>query len=168
MSVIEVRDVWKRYRRPPSEVPRRLRHVRDLAGRGRPYALRGVSFDVDAGESVGLLGANGSGKSSLLRILAGTSRPTSGSVVLTEPAYGLLTLGEGMHPLMTGRENAVTGAMLSGLTRRQAEAALPEIVEFSELHASMDRPLRTYSEGMKLRLAFATSMVVDPQVLLID
>lgn len=168
MTVIAVQDVWKRYRRPPSEVPRRLRNVRDLAGRDRPYALRGVTFEVGAGESVGLLGANGSGKSSLLRILAGTSRQTSGSVVISEPTYGLLTLGEGMHPLMTGRENAVTGAMLSGLSRQQAEAAVPEIAEFSELRESMDRPLRTYSEGMKLRLAFATSMVVDPRILLID
>lgn len=168
MTVIAVRDVWKRYRRPPSEVPRRLRHLRDLGGKDRPYALRGVSFDVQAGESVGLLGANGSGKSSLLRILAGTSRQTSGSVVISEPTYGLLTLGEGMHPLMTGRENAVTGAMLSGLSRAEAEAAVPEIADFSELREALDRPLRTYSEGMKLRLAFATSMVVDPRVLLID
>lgn len=168
VPVIEVADLWKRYRRPPSEVPRRLRHARELRGGQRPYALRGVSLAVARGESVALLGSNGSGKSSLLRVLAGTSRPTSGSVTIREPTYGLLTLGEGMHPLLTGRENAVTGAMLAGLSAQQAQDAVPEIAAFAELADVLDAPLRTYSEGMKLRLAFATSMVVDPQVLLID
>ena len=131
-AVIEVRELWKRYRRPPSEVPRRLRHLGEVRrSGGRSWALQDVSFDVPAGQSLGLLGSNGSGKSSLLRILAGTSRQTRGQVVVREAPYGLLTLGEGMHPLMTGRENAVTGAMVAGLSNRAATAAVPAIAEFA-------------------------------------
>lgn len=168
-AAVEVEGLWKRYRRPPTEVPRRLRNfVQRGSGRGRSWALKDVSFSVYSGESVALLGSNGSGKSTLLRVLAGTSQPTRGAVRLREPAYGLLTLGEGMHPMLTGRENAVTGAMIAGLGAKAAQAAVDEIADFAELEDVMDRPLRTYSEGMRLRLAFATSTVVDPQIMLID
>ncbi|MBA3431497.1 MAG: ABC transporter ATP-binding protein [Actinobacteria bacterium] len=132
------------------------------------WALKGVSFPVMSGEAFALIGRNGSGKSTLLRLLAGVTYPTSGSVSIARRVSGLLTLGEGFHPLLSGEENAVTQAILSGLTRRQAVARLSEIAAFAELEEYMDQPLRTFSDGMRLRLGFAVAINVDPEVLLID
>ena len=167
MEVIEVRDVGKRYRRPT--IGRRT--VRDLSTL-RPgeehWALRDVSFTVTAGETVGLVGPNGSGKSTLLRLVAGLSRPTAGTVVVRQQVSGLLTLGEGFQALLSGEENALTGAILAGLTRREAKRRLPAIAAFAELEDHMDQPLRTFSDGMRLRLAFSVAVHVDPELLLID
>ena len=168
MSEIEVRRVGKRYRRVSTGVPRSLRTLHERAPRVEHWALRDVSFSVTRGETVGILGRNGSGKSTLLRVLAGITRPTTGQVVVRRRAHGLLSLGEGLHPLLSGEENALTTAMLAGLTRREAQRRLPDIAAFAELESYMDQPLRTFSEGMRLRLAFAAAIHVDPQILLID
>ena len=168
MSEIDVRDVSKRYRRISTGVPRSLRTFYERAPRVDHWALRGVSFSVTRGETVGILGRNGSGKSTLLRVLSGITRPTTGEIVVRRRAHALLSLGEGLHPLLSGEENALTTAMLAGLTRREARRRLPDIAAFAELEAHMDQPLRTFSDGMRLRLAFAAAIHVDPEILLID
>lgn len=168
MNDIELKDASKRYRRTSTEVPRSLRTLADRGPREDYWALQDVSFSVFSGETVGLVGKNGSGKSTVLRLLAGLTRPTRGRVSIARRVSGLLTLGEGLHPLLTAEENALTGAILAGLTRRQARQRLPSITAFAELEGHMDQPLRTFSDGMRLRLAFAVAVHVDPEILLID
>ncbi|MDQ4143325.1 MAG: ABC transporter ATP-binding protein [Actinomycetota bacterium] len=168
MSEIELRGVGKLYRRVSTGVPRSLRTLTERAPRLEHWALRDVSFSVTRGETVGVLGRNGSGKSTLLRVLAAITRPTRGDVVVRRRPHGLLSLGEGLHPLLSAEENAITTAMLAGLTRREAQRRLPDIAAFAELEAHMDQPLRTFSDGMRLRLAFAAAVHVDPEILLID
>lgn len=168
MRLIEAHGVAKRYRRTASGLPRSLRNL----GRRGPstvhWALHDVSFTVGPGEAVGLIGANGSGKSTLLRLAAGLTRPTRGTITVRGRANGLVSLGEGLDPLLTAEENALTGAILAGLTRRQALQRMDAVAAFAELEEYMDQPLRTFSDGMRLRLAFATALAVDPEVLLVD
>lgn len=168
MNAITVRDVAKRYRRPPGDAPRRLRYLHLRNGRQETWALRGVSFDIGFGQTVGLVGGNGSGKSTLLRVIAGITKPTRGIARTAEPVRGLLTLGDTTELLMSGEENAVTAGIIAGLTRRQVEARLPRIAAFAELEDHMDQPLRTYSDGMRTRLAFSVAVHIDPTILLID
>ncbi|CAN5258020.1 ABC transporter ATP-binding protein [soil metagenome] len=168
MSDIEVIDVSKRYRIAPGGGPRRLRRLNKLGARKEHWALRDVSFEVGRGESIGLLGKNGSGKSTLLRLLGSVTQPTSGEIRIQRKVSGLLTLGEAFHPLLSGEENAITGAIVAGLTRRRALQRLTDIAAFAELEDFMDQPLRTYSDGMRLRLAFATAINIEPELLLID
>jgi lipopolysaccharide transport system ATP-binding protein len=167
MTVIEVKGLGKRYRRAAIG-DRSFRNIGQWGPSIERWALRDVSFHVSQGEALGLVGRNGSGKSTLLRLLAGVTRPTTGSLSVARRVGGLLTLGEGFHPLLTAAENAVTQAILAGLTRRQARARLQDIAAFAELEDHMDQPLRTFSDGMRLRLGFAVAINVDPEVLLID
>jgi ABC-type polysaccharide/polyol phosphate transport system ATPase subunit len=131
-------------------------------------ALKDVSFAVEAGETFGIVGANGSGKSTLLKLIAGTSRPTTGTIEVNGRVSALLELGAGFHPDFTGRENVFLNASLLGLTRKDTDRLLPEIVDFSELGDFIDAPVKTYSSGMYMRLAFSVAAFVDPDVLLID
>jgi lipopolysaccharide transport system ATP-binding protein len=167
MTVIELRKVGKRYRRAAIG-ERRLRSLGEWGPSVERWALKDVSFQVSEGETFGIVGRNGSGKSTILRLLAGVTIPTTGSVSVSRRVSGLLTLGEGFHPLLSAGENAVTQAILAGLTRRQAKARLQDIATFAELEDHMDQPLRTFSDGMRLRLGFAVAINVDPEVLLID
>jgi len=167
VTEIELRGVGKRYRRS-SRGPRRLRRVHEWTSRVDSWALKDVSLSVVRGETVGLIGKNGSGKSTLLRLLGGVTRPTLGTVLVERDVSGLLTLGEGLHPLLSAEENAITGAILAGLTRREAYTRLSEIAAFAELEEHMDQSLRTFSDGMRLRLAFAVAIHVDPKILLVD
>jgi lipopolysaccharide transport system ATP-binding protein len=167
VNVIELNDVAKRYRRRTGG-PRRIRRITNWGALRDHWALKGVTFSVGDGEAFGLVGRNGSGKSTTLRLMAGVTHPTRGSISIGRRVSGLLTLGEGFHPLLSAEENAVTQAILSGLTRRQAMARLAQIAAFAELEEYMDQPLRTFSDGMRLRLGFAVAINVDPEVLLID
>lgn len=168
MDIIEVDGVAKRYRRSSTGRQGSLRHPLDLVRRGSHWALQDVSFTIADGESVGLIGINGSGKSTLLRLMSGLSAPTRGSIRLHRQVSGLLTLGESFQTELSAADNALTGAILAGLSRSEARRRLPAIAEFAELTSVMDQPLRTFSDGMKLRLAFAVSISVDPEILLID
>src|SRR5690554_2962997 len=132
-------------------------------------ALKGISFELKRGETIGILGRNGCGKSSLLRILAGIINPTKGRVEC-EPhiTRSLLTLGLGFQPAVSGRENALYSVMLQGASKQQAKELLPAIQAFSELDEFFDQPVTTYSSGMKARLGFATAFMADVDILLID
>lgn len=165
---IVARDLTKTYRVAPQRTVRRVSHVADIFTRRRAPALRDVSFEVASGEIFGLIGANGSGKSTLLRLLAGLTRPSSGSLEVRGRPNGMLSLGESLHPELSGEQNAFTTALLAGLPPRAARRKLGWIAEFAELDQVMDRPLRTYSEGMRLRLAFAASVAIEPEILLVD
>jgi len=137
-------------------------------GREEHWAVRDLSFEVGPNETLGLIGANGAGKSTLLRLAAGVSHPSAGAVTTAGRVAGILDLGGGFHPLLTGRENAVTGGILAGLSSQEAAERIEAILEFSELGSSIDDPLRTYSSGMFVRLAFAVAVHVDADLLLID
>lgn len=133
------------------------------------WVLRDLSFALSPGRSLGVIGRNGAGKSTLLRLLSGVARPTTGRVEVRARLACLLDLGVGFHPLETGRENAETTLVLqAGLTRREARSRIGEVEEFAEIGEFFDRPIRTYSDGMRLRLAFATITVLEPEILITD
>jgi ABC-type polysaccharide/polyol phosphate transport system ATPase subunit len=132
------------------------------------WALRDVSFTVERGETLGLIGQNGSGKSTALKLISGILQPTSGRVEVAGRLSALIELGAGFHPDLTGRENIFLNGSLLGLTRKEMQARFDEIVEFSELGRFIDVPLKHYSSGMQMRLGFAIATCVDPDVLLVD
>ena len=132
------------------------------------WALRDVSLNVDRGSTFGLIGGNGSGKSSLLRLMAGIYRPTEGSVDVHGRTSPLLELGTGFHPALTGRENILLNAAMLGLSKKQMVSRIGQIIEFSGLKEFIDTPVKFYSSGMYVRLGFAVAVHVDPEILLID
>jgi ABC-type polysaccharide/polyol phosphate transport system ATPase subunit len=132
------------------------------------WALRELSLQVAQGESVGLIGHNGAGKTTVLRLLAGITRPTHGRVRTTGRVASLINLGAGFHPELTGRENIYLNGVILGLSRREVQARYEAIVEFADLGAYIDTPLKRYSSGMFARLGFAVAAHVDPDVLLVD
>jgi ABC-type polysaccharide/polyol phosphate transport system ATPase subunit len=131
-------------------------------------ALEDVDLDIRAGEAVALVGPNGSGKSTLLKLAGGILRPTSGTVEVEGRVTALIELGAGFHPEITGRENVLINGMLLGLTRRDVEERMDDILAFAGLGEFIDRPVKTYSSGMYVRLGFAVAVAADPDVLLID
>jgi ABC-type polysaccharide/polyol phosphate transport system ATPase subunit len=131
-------------------------------------ALREVTLDVEPGQAVGLIGRNGSGKSTLLRLIAGIIRPTSGRVTAGGRIGSLLELGAGFHPDFSGRENVFLNGAIHGLSRRQIRERFDDIVAFAELEDAIDRPVRTYSSGMYMRLGFAIAAFLDADTLLLD
>jgi homopolymeric O-antigen transport system ATP-binding protein len=132
------------------------------------HALRGVSFELPRGRALGLIGENGAGKSTLLKIIAGTTRASSGSVACRGAVASILELGMGFHPDFTGRENARMNAAILGLSGPQIRQRLPQIRDFAELSEFFDQPVRTYSSGMVLRLAFAVATHADAEILIVD
>ncbi|MEK7207092.1 MAG: ABC transporter ATP-binding protein, partial [Pseudomonadota bacterium] len=131
-------------------------------------ALKDVSFDIKKGETVGIIGHNGSGKSTLLQLICGILKPTSGSVKVNGRVSALLELGAGFNPEFTGRENVYFQAALMGFTQAEMAARFDGIAEFADIGEFIDQPVRTYSSGMFLRLAFAVAISVDPDVLVVD
>jgi ABC-type polysaccharide/polyol phosphate transport system ATPase subunit len=146
----------------------RLTHAMRPGSRERFYALSDVSFKLDHGESMAVVGSNGAGKSTLLNIATSLCDPSDGRVAIGGKVEALLELGSGFHPDLTGAENLRIKASLLGLTRRQVRERFDQIVEFSELAPFIDEPLRTYSSGMWVRLAFSVAINVDPDLLIID
>jgi lipopolysaccharide transport system ATP-binding protein len=132
------------------------------------WALRDVSFYMEKGDVLGIIGHNGAGKSTLLRLLSGLGQPTSGRIHRSGIVSALLELGTGFHPDLTGRENILTAGLLNGLTTRQVRSGEEEIIAFAELEDFIDQPVRTYSSGMYLRLAFAVATHFDPEILILD
>jgi ABC-type polysaccharide/polyol phosphate transport system ATPase subunit len=176
VNAIEVRDVQKTYRR----YGRRRqfgtlksallsgRVFRDLRPDDTFQALNGVSFDVVAGKTFGIVGRNGSGKSTMLKLIAGIGRPTAGTVIVSGRISALIELGAGFHPEISGRDNVYINGMMMGLTKREVSERFDEIVTFAELEDFIDAPVKTYSSGMYMRLGFAVAVHVDPEVLLVD
>jgi len=172
-TVLTVESVSKKFRLQRNRpVTLKESAVRWLAHRNDSsadhWALRDVSFLVESGQALGIIGHNGAGKSTMLRLLCGLGRPTKGRIHRAGQVSGLLDLGSGFHSDMSGRENIMTGGLLSGLTKREVLERQREIIAFAELEQFIDEPVRTYSSGMYLRLAFATAIHLDPAVLIID
>ena len=168
--MISAEDVTRRFRVHARET----RTLKDLVvARGRTggedvWALRGVSAEIAPGEAVGLIGRNGSGKSTLLRVLAGIIKPTTGTVRVEGRVGSLLELGAGFHPDFSGRENVYLNGSIQGLRRTEIRQRFDEIVAFAELEHAIDRPVRTYSSGMAMRLGFAIAAFLQADVLLLD
>jgi ABC-type polysaccharide/polyol phosphate transport system ATPase subunit len=146
----------------------RIREWMRGAPRPRFEALKDVSFELAPGESLGVIGANGAGKSTLLNLATGLAQPDSGRIEVNGRVGALLELGAGFHPDLTGAENLRINAALNGLSRRETAARFEEIVEFSGVREFLDEPLRAYSAGMSMRLAFSVLVHTDPDILLID
>ncbi len=170
MNVIEVRNLSKAYAMYSSQSGRLLEHCSfgKIQAHTDFFALRDISFDVEAGSTIGIIGQNGAGKSTLLSILAGVSRPTCGRYSVQGKTMAILELGSGFHPEFTGRENVYMYGSIIGLSKKEIDSKFDDIIEFSELHDFIDQPLRTYSSGMVVRLAFSVATHVDSDILIID
>ena len=131
-------------------------------------ALDGVSFNVEKGHTLGLIGENGSGKSTMLKIVAGIAKPSSGRITTAGKVSALIELGAGFHPEITGRENVFINGIMLGLSKKEITAKFDEIVRFAELEDFIDAPVKTYSSGMYMRLGFSVAINVNPEILLID
>jgi ABC-type polysaccharide/polyol phosphate transport system ATPase subunit len=142
--------------------------IRDLTPDQTFTALDGVSFEVPKGTTFGVIGENGSGKSTMLKLLAGITKPTRGSLRVEGRVSALIELGAGFHPEISGRENVAINGIMLGLSRREVQERFDDIVAFAELERFIDAPVKTYSSGMYARLGFAVAIHVDPDVLLID
>jgi ABC-type polysaccharide/polyol phosphate transport system ATPase subunit len=167
---VRVEAVSKQYRiydRPADRLKETLTRGRWKAHR-EFWALKDITFEVEAGTTTGIIGPNGSGKSTLLQIITGTLEPTHGSVSLEGRVAALLELGAGFNPEFTGIENIFMNTALMGLSKSETESLLPEIASFAEIGDFIYQPLKTYSSGMYIRLAFAAAIAVSPQVLIID
>ena len=142
--------------------------VRDLSPDETFAAVQNVTVTVPAGRTLGVIGRNGSGKSTLLKLVAGITKPTTGSVTVNGRISALIELGAGFHPEISGRENVFINGIMLGLTKREVTRRFDEIVEFAEMKEFIDAPVKTYSSGMYMRLGFAVAIHVDPEVLLVD
>jgi len=170
LPAIVFQGVWKSFARHTGQLLIRDR-LMQLLRSARPekfHALREISFTVRHGESVAVIGHNGAGKSTLLNLATNLCRPDQGRVEVSGRVAALLDLGAGFHPDLTGAENVRTNAALMGLSRRELHDRFDEMVAFSEIGDFINEPLRTYSSGMVMRLAFSVAISVDPDILIID
>jgi len=170
-AAVDFQGVWKSFSRHVGRVLLRTQLRQFLAGRAHTeqfHALRNVTFRLDPGESVAIIGSNGAGKSTLLSLVAGLAEPDEGTVAVRGRIAPLLELGSGFHVDLTGAENLTLNAALLGISRKRLDKVFGDIVDFAELGDFMDEPIRTYSSGMVLRLAFSVAIHVDPDILLID
>jgi len=142
--------------------------VRDLEPDETFSAVKDVTFTLPAGRTLGVIGRNGSGKSTMLKLVAGITKPTTGTVTVQGRVSALIELGAGFHPEISGRENVFINGIMLGLTKKEVARRFDEIVEFAELQEFIDAPVKTYSSGMYMRLGFAVAIHVDPDVLLVD
>ena len=175
MKAIELVNVSKIYRRYAGRQFSTLKSallqrsiLRDLQPRDTFPALTDVSFSVPKGSTYGVVGRNGSGKSTALKLVAGLTKPTSGTVHVEGRISALIELGAGFHPEISGRENVFINGIMLGLTKREIQDRFDDIVDFAELREFIDAPVKTYSSGMYMRLGFAVAINVDPDVLLVD
>ncbi|KGR90046.1 sugar ABC transporter ATP-binding protein [Ureibacillus massiliensis 4400831 = CIP 108448 = CCUG 49529] len=169
MSVIEVRNLGKKYKvynkpfdRLKEWVSSKQKHSKEF------WSLRGLDFEIEKGESVGIIGQNGAGKSTLLKLLTGTILPTEGRLNVNGSVSAILELGMGFHPDFTGIQNVFMTGQLMGLSNQEIEELLPQIEEFAEIGDHMNNPIRTYSSGMTVRLGFSVITAKRPDILIVD
>ena len=167
-AVLKVQGVSKEYKLYPTPRSRLKALITGKATHRSHWALRNVSFELQRGECIGVIGDNGAGKSSLLKLLAGTLQPSQGRIERVGRVTAILELGAGFHPDFSGRDNLYFGGSLIGIGRDEMARLEPEIIDFCELGEALDRPVKTYSSGMTVRLAFALVTAVQPDVLIID
>ena len=170
MGSITVTDLGKAYKQYPTRWARlaewvlpgsKLRHH-------LKWVMQGVNFTVRPGEAVGIIGINGAGKSTLLKMITGTTQPTTGSVVMSGRVAALLELGMGFHPDFTGRQNVFMAGQLLGYSVEDLARLMPDIEAFAEIGDYIDQPVRMYSSGMQMRLAFSVATAVRPDILIVD
>jgi len=170
MGTIHVHNVCKAYRQYPNRWARLLEWILPFLGVRHTVkpVLRNINIDVKQGEAVGIIGINGAGKSTLLKLITGTITPSSGSVSVTGRVAALLELGMGFHPDFTGRQNVYMSAQLLGYSVADIDRLMPEIETFAEIGSYLEQPVRVYSSGMQMRLAFSVATAHRPDVLIID
>ena len=166
---LHVRNLGKSYRKWGGELRRMASWFSPgIAPREEHWVLRNVSFTVRPGEAIGIIGQNGAGKSTLLKLVTGTTQPTEGDLFMSGRVAAILELGMGFNPDMTGRQNAFHSAGLMGYSHADIERAMPEIEAFAEIGAYFDQPVRTYSSGMQMRVAFSVATAFRPDLLIVD
>ncbi|MGT6152517.1 O8 family O-antigen export ABC transporter ATP-binding subunit [Escherichia coli] len=170
MSYIRVNNVGKAYRQYHSKTGRLIEWLSPLNAKRHnlKWILREINFEVAPGEAVGIIGINGAGKSTLLKLITGTSRPTTGEIEISGRVAALLELGMGFHSDFTGRQNVYMSGQLLGLSSEKITELMPQIEEFAEIGDYIDQPVRVYSSGMQVRLAFSVATAIRPDVLIID
>ncbi|MFG5053740.1 ABC transporter ATP-binding protein [Vibrio cholerae] len=170
MGKITVANVGKAYKQYPTRWSRLAEWV--IPGKRQYHSLKwvmqDVSFDIEPGQAVGIIGINGAGKSTLLKMITGTTQPTTGSIEMTGRVAALLELGMGFHPEFSGRENVYMAGQLLGLNAAEITNLMPEIEAFAEIGDYIDQPVRVYSSGMQMRLAFSVATAVRPDILIVD
>lgn len=172
MNRITAENIGKRYEiQGPKERTLKSSIIDTIIGRRKKkdfWALRGVNFSVETGETLGVIGPNGAGKSTLLGLIAGTLFPTEGKIQKNGAMSTLLELGAGFHPDLSGRENIYLNGSILGLSKKEIDKRFNDIVSFAELEAFIDMPVKHYSSGMYVRLGFSVAVIVDPDILLVD
>jgi lipopolysaccharide transport system ATP-binding protein len=168
MGQLRVRNLGKAYKRYARKSGRLLEWLGAPKRHELKWVLSDITFDVEPGETVGIVGSNGAGKSTLLKLIAGTSVPTTGRIEASGSISALLELGIGFHADFTGRQNVYMAGSIRGLSGERMTALMPEIEDFAEIGDYIDQPVRVYSSGMHVRLAFAVATAVRPEILIID
>jgi lipopolysaccharide transport system ATP-binding protein len=170
MGTIVVSNLGKAYKQYPNRWGRLLEWVTPGNAKRHQlkWVLQGINFTVNAGEAVGIIGINGAGKSTLLKLITGTTQPTTGSVHMTGRVAAMLELGMGFHPDFTGRQNAFMAGQLLGIASEDIARLMPEIEAFAEIGDYIDQPVRVYSSGMQMRLAFSVATAIRPDILIVD
>ena len=168
MPVISAQGIGKAYRRYPSQWARAREWLFRIRSHEERWVLRDVTLNVEAGAAIGIVGPNGAGKSTLLKIISRATNPTEGVVNVEGRVAALLELGMGFHPDFTGRQNALMSGQILGLELSEVEHHMPAIEQFADIGDFLDQPIRTYSSGMQMRLAFSVATAVRPDVLIVD
>lgn len=172
--ILEVKNISKKFRINEQLVPYQslreslLNIFKPKSGKKDFWALKDISFNVEPGETLGIIGKNGAGKSTLLKVLSRITPPTNGKIISRGRIASLLEVGTGFHPELTGRENIFLNGSILGMKRSEIIKKLPEIIEFSGVQQFIDTPLKHYSSGMQLRLAFSVAAFLEPEILIID
>ncbi len=173
--ILEIKNISKKFRiqhnaEPYLSIRDSLSSVfkRDKVTNEEFYAIKDLSFNVEAGQSIGIIGKNGAGKSTLLKILSKITPPSSGSIISRGNIASLLEVGTGFHPELTGRENIFLNGSILGMKRKEIQSKFDEIVDFSGIEKFLDTPLKHYSSGMQLRLAFSVAAFLEPEIMIID
>ena len=167
-SVIQFKEVSKKYKKGSKLLKEALLDMFRPSSTKDFWALSNINFEVRKGESLGIIGPNGSGKSTILKLIAGVTVPTEGEVKVRGRIAPLIELGAGFHPELTGRENIYLNATILGVKRKEIDAKFKDIVNFADLGEFIDTPIKHYSSGMYMRLAFAVAVQTDPDILLVD